>query len=480
MMEGMETRTWKHFVGGQWVGSRKTRDVVYPWDASKVGTVALAGPESVERAIASAVHVADELARTPAWRRAAWLEGIVDGIRARRDELVDLIVHEGGKPRRFAEGEVARAIQTFTLGVEAARSLGGEVIPIDAVESGEGRIGITRRFPKGPVAAITPFNFPLNLVAHKVAPALAAGCPLVLKPADETPLSSLVLAEIAEQAGVPAGAFNVVPCEVEDAAPLTEDPRLKVLTFTGSARVGWQLKSRAGKKQVLLELGGNAAAIVHADADLDRAVERCTFGAFAHAGQVCISVQRLYVHRGIYEQFVDRLVAAAEDTPTGDPDDAATVCGPLRADIDADRLEQWITEAREAGATIRCGGTRNGRMIPPTVITGADPRLPISCQEAFGPVVVVYPYDDLDAALDEVNDSDYGLQAGIFTNDLAATFRAFERLEVGGVIHNDVPTFRVDHMPYGGVKDSGLGREGVRYALDDLTELRVLVLKPRA
>ena len=479
-MDAMETRSFKHFVGGEWVGSEKTRDVVYPWDGSVVGTVQLAGPESVERAIEAAVHVADELARTPAHRRAAWLEGIVDGIRARRDTLVDLIIHEGGKPRRFAEGEVARAIQTFTLGVEAARSLGGEVIPIDAVPSGEGRIGITRRFPKGPVAAITPFNFPLNLVAHKVAPALAAGCPLVLKPADETPLSSLVLAEIAEEAGVPAGAFNVIPCEVADAAPLTEDRRIQVLTFTGSARVGWQLKRQAGKKRVLLELGGNAAAIVHADADLDHAVERCAYGAFAHAGQVCISVQRVYVHRSVYEPFVDALTAAAKDTPVGDPDDGATVCGPLRADQDADRLERWITEARDAGATIRCGGERHGRIIPPTVITGADPKLPISCQEAFGPVVVVYPYDDLDAAIAEVNDSDYGLQAGIFTNDLAATFRAFERLAVGGVIHNDVPTFRVDHMPYGGVKDSGMGREGVRYAIDDLTELRVLVLKPRA
>lgn len=476
----MEERTWPLFVGGEWIDTGAVRDVVYPWDGSIVGRVRLAPPERIEEAIASAARVAPELARTPAWKRAEWLDAIAAGVRQRRDELVDLIVHEGGKPRRFAEGEVARCIQTFTFGAVEARRMGGEVIGLDAVPAGEGRLGVVRRFPVGPVAAITPFNFPLNLVAHKLAPAIAAGCPIVLKPADETPLSSLVLAEIVADAGVPAGALSVVPCEVADAAPLVEDPRIRLLTFTGSARVGWDLKGRAGRKRVTLELGGNAAVIVCEDADLDLAVERSAYGAFAHAGQVCISVQRVYVHRSVAGDFVERLVARARDTATGDPGDEATIAGPLRADEDADRVMAWIDEARAAGATVRCGGERDGRLVTPAVITGADPALKVSCEEAFGPLVVVWPFAEMDEAFDRVNDSPYGLQAGIFTRDVANVLAAFERLEVGGVIHDDAPTFRVDHMPYGGVKASGLGREGLRYAIEDMSEPRLLVMRGAA
>jgi acyl-CoA reductase-like NAD-dependent aldehyde dehydrogenase len=473
-----ESDLHRPFIGGRAVEGETRIEIRAPWDGRVAGTVALAGPDQIQAAIASVAAAAPGLADTPAHRRAEWLEAIAGGIRRDRDALVRVLVAEAGKPVKLAQIEVDRAIDTFTFGAVEARRAGGEVIPLDAVAAGEGRIGMTRRFPVGPVAGISPFNFPLNLVAHKLAPALAAGCPLVLKPADQTPLTALRLARIAAEAGVPAGAFDVVPCDVADVGPLIEDERLRALSFTGSAKVGWSLKGRAGRKRVLLELGGNAAAIVHADADLDLAANRCAFGAFAYAGQSCISVQRVLVHERVHDAFVERLLAQTEEVKVGDPADPDVVVGPVRSDADADRLMGWIDEAQARGARALCGGTRQGRLIAPTVLVDVDPDLPIACDEAFGPVLVVDPYRDLEDAFRRVNRSRYGLQAGIFSRDIGVVMRAFAALEVGGVIHDDAPTFRVDHMPYGGVKASGLGREGVRWAMDEMTEVRILALRP--
>ncbi|MDF1563314.1 MAG: aldehyde dehydrogenase family protein [Deltaproteobacteria bacterium] len=453
------------------------RSVLRPFDGSEVGSVHLAGPEQIEAALASAAAAAPALRETPAHQRAAWLDGIRQGIAARRERFVELIVAEGGKPRRFAEGEVARCLTTFSFAAEEARRIGGEVLPFDAVPTGEGRLGIVRRFPVGPVTAITPFNFPLNLVAHKLAPALAAGCPVLLKPADETPLCAGLLAEIYAEVGVLPGALAVLPCEVKDAAPLTADERVRLLSFTGSATVGWMLKGLAGKKPALLELGGNAAVIVHEDADLEQAVERCAFGAFAHAGQVCISVQRIYVHAAVHDRFLEALVERTKALKCGDPSDPEVVVGPLRADRDADRILEWVRDAEAAGAVRHCGGEREGRVITPMVFTGVDPSARLSCEEVFGPVVVVHRYEDWEEALARVDDSPFGLQAGVFTRDVGRVMEAHRKLEVGAVIHDDVPTYRIDPMPYGGVKGSGLGREGLRYAIEAMTEPRLLVLR---
>ncbi|RMG21487.1 MAG: aldehyde dehydrogenase family protein [Deltaproteobacteria bacterium] len=468
------------YVGGTWVPGSGEREVRSPWDDRIVGSVALAGAQEIEAALAAASNARPDLARSTAFERAAWLEAIARGIREREADFIDTLVAEGGKPVRFARGEVARAIETFTFAAAEVRTLAGEVLPLDAAKNGSGRIGIARRVPAGVVTAITPFNFPLNLVAHKMAPALAAGCPLVLKPPDETPLCSLMLAEIVSGLDVPAGGVNVVPCEVEDARPLVEDPRPAVLSFTGSAAVGWSLKAKAGRKRVLLELGGNAAAVVHSDADLELAAERCALGAFAHAGQVCISVQRIYVHAPVYERFVEALVARTQALGVGDPRDEETVVGPLRADRDVERVMAWMAQAEAAGGRRRCGGVRDGRVLTPSVWTDVPETQPLACDEVFGPVVVVYPYERFEEALRRVNASEYGLQAGVFTRDVGRLWHAFEALEVGGVIHDDAPTFRVDPMPYGGVKKSGLGREGLRYAIEAMSEIRLLVMRPGA
>ncbi len=466
---------FKPFIGGKFIdGTGGTRKIRSPWDLHVTGIVELASPEDIEAAIASSAAAKGPLARAPAWRRAQWLEEILAGIRRHEDALVRTIVAEGGKPIKLASLEVRRAIDTFSFAAEEARRIGGEVIALDAVPAGEGRIGITRRFPAGAVAAITPFNFPLNLVAHKVAPAIAAGCPTVLKPADQTPLTALLLARIVSDSGAPAGTLDVVPCDIAHAGPLIEDDRLRVLSFTGSAEVGWALRARAGKKRVLLELGGNAAAIIHEDADLAHAAEKCSLGAFSHAGQVCISVQRILVHEKIAERFIDLLLSKTRDLACGNPSDPNVVVGPMRADADADRVMSWIEEARTNGANVLCGGTREGRMVAPTILGDVDSDLPIWREEAFGPVAIVATYRDAEEAFQRTNSSSYGLQAGIFTNDMSVLMQAFHCLDVGAVIHDDAPTFRTDHMPYGGVKASGIGREGVRYAIEEFTEPRLL------
>jgi acyl-CoA reductase-like NAD-dependent aldehyde dehydrogenase len=437
-----------------------------------------ASPADLERAIAAADRAFADYRRWPGHRRAALLEAISTGIAARRQPLADRIVAEARKPLQYARGEVDRAVQTFSFAADEARRLAGEVVAIDAAPGGEGRLGVVVRVPRGPVAAITPFNFPLNLVAHKLAPALACGATVVLKPSPDTPQTAVDLARIIHDAGAPPGVVNVVPCDTRDAGPLIEDPRLRVLSFTGSAPVGWALRARAGEKQVVLELGGNAAVIVMPDADLGAAIPRLVTAAFAYAGQICIKAQRIYAVGAIWDDLLARLIPAIEKQAiVGDPAREDVMVGPLIRVKDADRVDAWIREAVERGAKVLLGGRREGQTIWPTVLTDVPRDAKVSCEEVFGPVLVVDRARDLADAVTRVNDSPYGLQAGIYTNDHAALMQAFDSLDVGSVIHNDVPIFRVDQMPYGGSKRSGIGREGPRYAIEEMTEPRLLVMR---
>ncbi len=437
-----------------------------------------AGPVEIERAIAAAARAFAEVRRWPAHRRATLLDAVSAGIAARRQQLADRIVAEAKKPLQYARGEVDRAVQTFAFAAGEARRLGGEVVPIDAAPGGEGRLGVVVRVPRGPVAAITPFNFPLNLVAHKLAPALACGATVVLKPSPETPETAVDLARIIHDAGAPAGAVNVVPCDTADAAPLIEDPRLRVLSFTGSAPVGWSLRARAGEKQVVLELGGNAAVILLPDADLAAAIPRIVTAAFAYAGQICIKAQRIYAVGAIHDELVAQLIPAIHKLAiVGDPAREDVMVGPLIRAKDADRVEAWVSEAVDRGARVLAGGRREGNTIWPTVLTNVPPDARVSREEVFGPVLVVERARDLADAVARVNDSPYGLQAGLYTNDHSALMQAFQSLDAGSLIHNDVPIFRVDHMPYGGTKRSGIGREGPRYAIEEMTEPRLLVMR---
>lgn len=403
------------------------------------------------------------------------LRGTADGISARRNEIVKRMVAESGKPKRFADAEVTRAISTFTLAAEETKRFGGDVLPVDISEVSTGYFALTRRFPRGPVSAISPFNFPLNLIAHKVAPALATGSTVVVKPPMQAPLTSLLLAEVLAEAGVPDGAVNILHMVPEVAERLATDERFTLLTFTGSAKVGWMLKAKAGMKPVLLELGGNAGMIVHRDADLSWARERAAVGGFAHAGQVCIKVQRLLVDAAIADEWIPAFVDRVDDLRMGDPRDPETVVGPLIDDAQADRVEAWIQEAVDQGAELLTGGRREGRFIRPAVLTRVRPDLKVWREEVFGPVVVVERYRDFEDAVARIDDSRYGIHAGVFTHDIRRIDHAFRNLTVGGVIVNDYPTFRVDNFPYGGVKSSGLGREGVRYAMEAMTEPRVLI-----
>jgi acyl-CoA reductase-like NAD-dependent aldehyde dehydrogenase len=466
------------FIDGKWVSTAERLEVISPWSGGVVGEVSLAGPAEWEAAITAAVRAAGPLRKMSSQERRQMLEALVAGVKACQTELAQIIVAEGGKPITYARGEVSRGIMTLSLAAEEAARLGGEVLPLDLTRAAAGRWGITRRFPVGPVLGITPFNFPFNLVAHKVAPALAAGNPILIKPASACPLTALKLAEIWDQAGLPAGGLQVLPSPSRLAEVAVADDRLKVLSFTGSAAVGWDLKGKAGKKRVILELGGNAACIIDAGADLAYAALRAAIGAFAHAGQVCIAVQRLLVHREVYEPFKAIFLKTIEaEIPAGDPARDETVIGPMINAPAAARVREWVQEAKSGGAKLLAGNPGAGNLMPATVLEGVSREMRVWSQEVFGPVVVLAPFDDFTQALDLANDSDYGLQAGVFTPDLAHMWQAFETLEVGGVIINDAPIFRLDHMPYGGAKASGLGREGVRYAMEELTELRLLALK---
>ena len=473
------TKSYGFLLDGRWVSEGKPVDVVAPHDGSVIATTFLAAPAHVEAAIQAAARAFEATRKLAAHERQRILKAVADGVTARREELARVLALEAAKPIKAARAEVDRAVFTFQVASEEATRIYGEWLPLDLQAATAGRWAIVRRFPLGPIASITPFNFPVNLVAHKWGPAIAAGCTVVHKPAPQAPLCSLLLAEIVEQAGWPAGALNVLPLDVADAAPLVTDERIKLLTFTGSAAVGWELKRKAGKKRVALELGGNAGVIIDADADLDYAAERCVFGGFGYAGQSCISVQRILVHRSVHEKFLAALVPKVQALKVGEPLDETTDVGPLITEAAARRAAEWIEEAVAAGARALCGGKRRGAYLEPAVLTGTRPEHRVNCEEVFAPVVTVEPFDDFDDALRQVNLTPYGLQAGVFTRDARKIFRAYEELEVGGVIIGDVSTFRIDHMPYGGVKDSGTGREGVRYAIEEMTEQKLLVMNVR-
>lgn len=439
---------------------------------------AMATPAIIEEAIAGAVRAAEPMARLASFERQGVLMHCVQRFTERRDELAHALCVEAGKPIRDSEGEVGRLIDTFRIAAEEAVRMTGEVMPLDISERARGYSAMWKRVPIGPCSFISPFNFPLNLAAHKVAPAIAVGCPFVMKPASRTPLGALIIGEVLAECDVlPAGAFSILPAHRDGADMFTADERLKLLSFTGSPDVGWALKAKAGKKKVVLELGGNAAVIVDKDADLADAVERTIFGAFYQSGQSCIGVQRIIVHEHVYADFRDRLVKATKKLVMGNPKDRATFIGPMIDVKEAQRLDNWIEEAVAGGATLLCGGKREGAMVEATLLEGVDPAATLYREEAFGPVAILSRFSEFEDALAEVNDSRFGLQAGVFTRDLFQMFDAWDRLEVGGIIVNDVPSYRVDNMPYGGVKDSGLGREGVRFAMEDMTEIRNLVVR---
>jgi acyl-CoA reductase-like NAD-dependent aldehyde dehydrogenase len=438
---------------------------------------ALADAATVDEAIGLAAEAAEPMRRLHAYQRRDVLEHCVRRLEERAEELAQTLCIEAGKPIVHSRGEVSRLIDTFRVAAGEATRITGEVLPMDIGPRAAGYSGMWKRVPVGPCSFITPWNFPLNLVAHKVAPALAAGCPFVLKPASATPVGALVIGEVLAETDLPPGAFSILPCRTEDAEALTTDERLKLLSFTGSHAVGWDLKAKAGKKRVILELGGNAACIVDETADLDDAVERVVFGAFYQSGQSCISIQRLIVQDEVYREFRDKLCAAALDLKLGDPEQEDTFLGPIISEDEAKRIESWIESAREAGATVLCGGRRDGAMMEATVLEGVPRTEKLYREEVFGPVVILMRFDSFDEALRLANDSRYGINAGVFTRDIYRAQRAWDELEVGSVIVGDVPSWRVDHMPYGGVKDSGLGREGIRFTLEEMTEIRLFVLR---
>lgn len=465
-------------LAGRPVRSAQEMLVTCPYDDAPVGRTWQAGPAELEEATVAAVAAAGAMRDLPAFRRAEILRQVAARLRAERDEVGRVLAGEVGKAIRDALTEVDRAVMTFEIAAEEARRLGGEVIPLDLAPHGVGRLALTRRFPVGPVAAISPFNFPLNLSAHKLAPAIAAGNPVVLKPATKTPLSALRLGHYLAEAGVPEGAVSVLPLPRAHGDRMVTDDRFKVLTFTGSAAVGWDLKARAGKKRVILELGGNAGVIVDETADLEAAAERVSVGGFALAGQSCISVQRVFVHETVFDRFAAALVARVERLRVGDPLDPQTQVGPMIDRGEVARIEAWVAEAVAAGGRVLTGGRRLSppSLYAPTVLADVPERARVCAEEVFAPLVVLARFRTFDEAVAAVNRSVFGLQAGVFTRDLERALAAFDRIETGGVIVNDVPTWRIDHMPYGGVKDSGLGREGPRYAIEEMTELKLLVI----
>ena len=465
------------FLAGRWVESPDPLVVANPADDSTpAGSTFNATPEQYEEAVKAAVDAFEVTRELPAYERGRILREISAGLKARREELGALIAAEAGKPIRDALAEVDRATLSFRLGAEEAERQYGEVIPLDLMASSKDRVGITRRFPIGPIAGISPFNFPLNLAAHKLAPAIASGNPIVLKPPSKDPLTMLTVAEIVESTGLPPGAVSILPMTRELGDRMVADERFKLLTFTGSPSVGWRMKERAGKKKVVLELGGNAGVIVDKTADLDWAVKRTLIGAYGYAGQVCISVQRMFVHEAIWDTFLDKFLAGVKSLKVGDPLDTTTDVGPMVDEHQATRTQRWVDEAVAMGGKLLAGGKADRNFFPPTVLTDVPTTAQVCSNEAFAPLVVAFPFADLSDAIARVNDSMFGLQTGVFTNDLMGAWQAFNDLEVGGVIVNDIPTYRIDHMPYGGVKDSGLGREGLRWAIEDMTELRIMVL----
>lgn len=469
-------KRYKVLVGGEWIGDECPGiEVVNPYDDSVIGIVPESSLKDVENAIVAAQAGFAAMAALPAHRRAEILTRTSELILRDREEIAEIIAREAGKSWKFALGEADRSAETFAFAAIEARSAHGELVPMDASPVSAGRFGFYLRAPIGIIGAITPFNFPLNLVAHKVAPAMASGNSMVLKPATKTPLSSIKLAELMEEAGLPPGALNIVIGSGRVVGNrLVEDDRLAMITFTGSPPVGTEIKSRSGLKRVTLELGSNSPTIIDADANVDAAVARCVVGSFANSGQVCISVQRIFVHQSRYGEFLQKFVAATKKLRVGDPMNKDSDIGPMISKEELGRIVVWLEEAKALGAKVEAGGSVIGNCLEPTVLSGVTPAMKVVCSEVFAPVVTVMPFESFDQALDMADDSVYGLQAGVYTNDLNKAFQAIKRLDVGGVIINDVPTFRVDHMPYGGNKQSGLGREGVRYAMEEMTNIKMV------
>ncbi len=471
----MTTSTKTFYIAGEWRKGQGTVEVKSPWDGTVVAELGVPTDADIEDAVASAVETFKESRHLPTHARAEALMHISRGIAERVDQIAEIVAREGGKPLKWSKVEVGRAVSTFRWASEEARRFGGEFLPLDTEQSLGSRAGIVRRFPFGPVIGISPFNFPVNLVAHKIAPALAVGAPIVIKPAGVTPLGALALAELFDQTELPKGMLSVLPISSERAQKLVEDHRFKKLTFTGSG-IGWKLKGLDPRKHVTLELGGNAGVIVHSDADLDNAAGRIAIGGYYQAGQSCISVQRVLVQSEVYDDFVARLVKQVESLKVGDPMDPTVDVGPLIDGGAVERVEAWVNEAVAQGAEILTGGRREGPLYYPTILANTTADMKVRCEEVFGPVITVQPYQTFEEALAEVNNTPYGLQAGVFTSSIERAMLAHRELEVGGVIVNDMSAFRADQMPYGGSKESGYGREGLRYAMEEMTEPRIMVL----
>ncbi|KAF0221517.1 MAG: aldehyde [Geobacteraceae bacterium] len=470
------TKRYKVLIGGEWVGNDwKGIEVINPYNDTVIGVVPEAPADGVDKAIIAARKGFEEISAMPAYKRSEILARTAELIMRDKDEVAEIIAREAGKSWKYAIAEATRSAETFHFAASEAKTSHGEIVPMDASPVSAGRFGFYLRTPIGIIGAITPFNFPLNLVAHKVAPAIAAGNSLVLKPATKTPLSSIKMAELLTEAGLPAGVLNlVIGSGATVGNRLVEDDRLAMITFTGSPPVGRDIKSRCGLKRVTLELGSNSPTIIEADGDVDHAVSRCVVGSFANSGQVCISVQRIFVHKDRYDDFIGKFVAATRKLKVGDPLDRDCDIGPMISPVELKRAAAWLDEAIKLGARVETGGEVVGNCLQPTILTGVTRDMKVMCSEVFAPIVSVLPYDTFDEALEMADDSVYGLQAGVYTRDIGKAFKAIKRLDVGGVIINDVPTFRVDHMPYGGNKESGLGREGLRYAMEEMTNIKMV------
>jgi len=473
----MLAKSYPYYLANKAIYANEDLIVTDKYTGEVATRVSMANAAVIDQAIAASVKAAVPMAKMPTYERQAVLDHCVRRFKEREEELALTLCIEAGKPIKDAKGEVSRLIDTFRIAAEESTRIGGEVIPMDINPRAKGYSAMSKRVPIGPCSFISPFNFPLNLAAHKVAPAIAAGCPFILKPASLTPIGALIIAEVLAETNLPEGSFSVLPCHRDEADLFTEDDRLKLLSFTGSPDVGWALKTKAGKKPVVLELGGNAACVVDHDSDIDDSVSRIVFGAFYQSGQSCIGVQRIYVHEAIYEEFKKKLVAGTQALKMGDPKDPETFIGPMISEAETTRLANWIDEAVDAGATLLCGGERDGNMLSATLLENVGKEQHIRNEEAFGPVAIIDTFSSFNDVLDEINESKFGLQAGIFTRDLYKANKAWNTLEVGGVIIGDVPSWRVDHMPYGGVKDSGIGREGIKYAIEDMTEIRLMVVR---
>jgi glyceraldehyde-3-phosphate dehydrogenase (NADP+) len=468
-------KTYPVCIGGNFKELSNSFEVKNPFDNQIIALCSLAGQLELEEAILAAQSVEKEMANMPSYKKYEILNGIAQGLFNERKHLAELLALEAGKPIKYAFGEVDRAIQTYRIAAEECKRLPSEYLQLDWTPAGHGKEGIVKYFPIGLISGISPFNFPLNLTSHKIAPAIAAGCPIILKPARSTPLSALELGRIAYEAGLPKGALSILPMDRVAGNQLVTDDRFKLLTFTGSPEVGWKMKNAAGKKKVVLELGGNAGVVITETGNLENAIPKCVSGAFAYSGQVCIHTQRIYIHVSIFTKFADMMAEATKKLVIGNPLDSSTDISAMIDEENTNRVDAWVKEAVKGGAKIIAGGKIVGNVYEPTIITNTQPGMKVCSNEVFGPIVVVEPYTNFSDALDAINDSPFGLQAGIFTNRIDEEQLAFAELNVGGVIMNDVPTFRVDHMPYGGVKDSGLGREGIKYAIHEMMEPKILV-----